>query len=224
MRARLSLLWLAAASLLWLPACTAETKGDESGGAGPVRYVAGQHYRALAEPAETPQDEAITVYEFFLYGCPHCDEIDPDVEAWSQGLSDDVRFERMPVTFSGAGPIYARVFFTAKALGVLSELHTPIFNAIHEEGRRLVEQDDIRAFFVANADVDPAAFDDAFTSDEVEARVERADRLMRAFGVTSVPSFGVAGRYWVPVKMAGSNEAMLQVTEFLIDKTRRQRQ
>jgi len=221
MRGRLSLLFFAAALVIGLPACSAES--DRGATAGTARYVAGEHYRQLPEPVATGVTDQVTVYEFFLYGCPHCYSLEPEVEAWIQQLPEHVRFRRMPVTFSRAGPIYARMFFTAKALDVLDELHKPIFDAIHEDGRDLVSRGAIRAFFVANADVDPDAFDRAFDSEAVQAEVERADRLMRAFGVRSVPSFGVAGRYWVPVKMAGGNEAMFQVTEFLIDETRRRR-
>jgi hypothetical protein len=45
--------------------------------------------------------------------------------------------------------------------------------------------------------------------------------LVRAYGVTSVPQLGVAGRYRTsPAMVGGSNERALQVTSYLIAQLR----
>lgn len=184
----------------------------------PAKYLPGEHYRSLSEPAPTAGD-GIEVIEFFLYSCPHCHSFEPDFQAWAADAPRDVATRQVPVTFSAAGPVYARLFYTAQSLGVLEEVHADVFAAIHEDGRRLADRGAIRRFMVEHG-VDGAAFDAAFDSDEVARKVEEADALMRAYQVSSVPSLGVNGRYWVSSRMAGGQEAMLSVADHLVVRER----
>lgn len=187
----------------------------------PSRYIAGEHYSVLSEPAPTQSGDRIGVIEFFLYSCPHCYAFDPSMQAWANDLPKDVAFRRVPVTFGAAGRVYARVFYTAKVLGVLDKLHSKIFDAIHQHGKPLIKHDAIRAFFVAHG-VSGEAFDKTFFSDTVDAKIKAASKLMRAYRVMSVPSLGINGHYWISTGMAGSHQAMLKVADFLIDRVRRQ--
>ena len=190
-------------------------------GSFPARYLPGEHYRTLDERAPTAGD-GVEVVEFFLYSCPHCRAFEPAFKAWAAEPPADTSVRRVPVTFGGPGPIYARLFYTAERLGVLDELHREVFAAIHDDGRRLITRAAIRAFFVAHG-VEGEAFDAAFDSDKVAERGERADALMRAYGVMSVPSLGVNGRYWISGPMAGGQDRMLDVAEYLIAQERNAR-
>lgn len=189
-------------------------------GAGvPARYIAGEHYRVLDAPvASAAEDGQIRVIEFFLYSCPHCYAFEPKLEAWLQDKPGNVVFRRVPVMF-GPGPIYARVFYTAKALGVLEKLHEDIFNTIHKRHKPLREPQAIRAYFVAHG-VDGKAFDQAFHSAAVDKAVAHARQLTKTYGVLGVPSMGVAGKYWTGPRMAGGFEPMLDVVNFLLERER----
>lgn len=187
----------------------------------PSRYVAGIDYTTLDAPVDTQSGDNIEVIEFFLYSCPHCYAFDPHIQTWAAQLPEDVTFRRVPVTFGAAGPVYARVFYTAKALGVLHKLHADVFAAIHDHGKSLLKPDAIRAFFVAHG-VDGKAFDKIFNSQAISDKIKAARSLMRAYRVTSVPSLGINGRYWVNARQAGSHKAMLDIASFLIQKERRQ--
>ena len=47
-----------------------------------AELVAGTDYD-LVKPAQPTQDpQKIEVLEFFWYGCPHCLEFEPDLNAW----------------------------------------------------------------------------------------------------------------------------------------------
>lgn len=184
----------------------------------PARYLAGEHYRALSEPAPTAGD-GVEVLEFFLYACPHCRAFEPAFSDWAGDVPEDVRVRRIPVLYGAAGRTYARLFYTARELGVLEALHGAVFSAIHDDRRRLTDRAAIRALFVAHG-VDGAAFDAAFDSEQVSARVEEAGALMRAYRVTSVPSLGVNGKYWISGAMAGGQERMTAVADYLIVKER----
>lgn len=184
----------------------------------PARYVAGEHYRALSEPAPAG-DDGIEVIEFFLYACPHCHAFEPELQAWAGEAPEDVNVRQVPVTFGSAGPVYARLFYTAEALGMREELHGEVFSAIHEDGRRLRSRAAIRTFFIEHG-ADGAEFDAAFDSDEVAAKVRRAGELMRAYRVASVPSLGIDGRYWISPRTAGGTGPMLDVADYLIVQVR----
>lgn len=191
-----------------------------AGAQTPSRYIAGTHYAKLPEQAATQSGDRVEVVEFFVYGCPHCHAFDPKVQAWADVLPEDVAFRRVPATFGSAGPVYARIFYTARALDVLDAVHADVFDAIHEQGRRLIERDAIRQFFVAHG-VEGDAFDETFGSQAVTDRVKAAKRLMKSYRVTSVPSLGVDGRYWINSRQAGGHQAMLEIADDLIARSRR---
>lgn len=184
-----------------------------------TRYVAGEHYQAIDEPVVQTGDD-IRVVEFFLYSCPHCYSLEADVTEWHESLDEDVVFDRVPVLFGANGPIYARMFYTAQELGVLERLHPEIFTAIHERRQPLATPDVVRAFFVAHG-VDADRFDSVFNSDAIDQKINEAGELMRAFRVMAVPSLGVAGKYWVTGRMAGGNDALFSVADYLIERERR---
>jgi thiol:disulfide interchange protein DsbA len=171
----------------------------------PARYLSGEHYRTLSEPAPAAADR-VEVLEFFLYACPHCRAFEPAFRDWAADAPGDVRVRRVPVLYGAAGRTYARLFYTARSLGVLEELHGAVFAAIHDDGRRLTDRAAIRALFLAHG-VDGAAFDAAFDSEDVAA-------------VTSVPSLGVNGKYWISGAMAGGQDRMTAVADYLVAKER----
>lgn len=187
----------------------------------PPAFVAGVDYQVIPQPLTSAAD-GIRVTEFFLYSCPHCYALDAAVTDWAATLPADVAFRRVPVVFGNGGRFYARLYYTAQALGVLERLHEKIFAAIHRQGRDLSTLAAARALFVANG-VAGDDFTQTFNSPAIDRKVAHAVQLMRAFHVRAVPSLGVAGRYWVSGGMLGSNEAMFDVADDLIRQTRNSR-
>lgn len=184
----------------------------------PARYVAGEHYQVLEEPAPAA-GEGIEVIEFFLYICPHCHAFEPAFQSWAEEAPEGVTVRQVPVTFGSAGPGYARLFYIAEALDMREAVHAEVFDAIHEDGRQLLNHAAMRAFFVEHG-ADGAAFDAAFDSEEVNAKIADAATLMRAYRVASVPSIGVNGKYWVSPRTAGGAERMLGIVDHLVAQSR----
>src|SRR5690554_653217 len=62
----------------------------------PPALLAADAYQTL--PTPVPQDASgqIEVLEFFHYGCPHCRNFHPLLQAWKKKLPDDVRFTAVP--------------------------------------------------------------------------------------------------------------------------------
>src|SRR5512138_547623 len=96
-------------------------------------FKEGTNYRKVvpAQPT-TVAPGKVEVVEFFWYGCGHCFQLDPAIEAWrAKGKPPYVEFVRVPAMWNDTLRMHARLFYTAEALGKLDELHSTIFREIH---------------------------------------------------------------------------------------------
>jgi thiol:disulfide interchange protein DsbA len=191
---------------LLLAAGTAPAKTYEEG----VQYVPIQ-----PQPPVAAGDE-VEVLEFFWYGCPHCRDFEPTVSKWVAGLPDNVKFSQVPVMFGGAADMHAQVYYALEGMGELERLHGKLFEAMHVKGLKLRTRAEVDAFLQENG-VDMAQFADAMNSFAVAAKVNRARALMRRYGVRSVPTLVVDGRYRSGTGFK-SYEDMTEVVDYVVDK------
>ena len=187
--------------------------------AAPFEYEEGTHYIELDIPVKTRSPGKIVVAEYFSYGCPHCYQFEPMINAWKTELGGDVEFVRTPAVWNRDYQVYAQTYFTAQALDVLDIMHVPIFQAIHAERRRINDPEAMAEFF-GEYGVDPVDFAKAFASFGVRASVQQAEAKGRAYRSRGVPAIIVNGKYRIEGAMAGGNAAMLRVADFLIAKER----
>lgn len=157
--------------------------------------AAPQEFRSLNPPIGSDAAR-IEVIEFFWYGCPHCDKLEPLMVAWVRKLPADVSFRRVPAIFPNS-PKWtpgARLYYTLEALNLVDRLHGDVFNAIHVERKRL---DDEKVLFewIAGKGVDAKAFLAAWTSFGVQSRVRQALEVTQRAGLAGVPAIVVDGRY-----------------------------
>ncbi|MBB3141343.1 thiol:disulfide interchange protein DsbA/DsbL [Halomonas organivorans] len=185
--------------------------------------VAGEDYTVLDEPVKTQvADDKIEVTEAFWYGCPHCYALEDTLNAWVAELPDDVVFQRMPATMGGAWNRHATAFYAAQELGIQQELHSDFFDAIHEQGAQLTDNEDIAAFFSQYGVSEQEALD-ALDSFGVKSEVNRAHARMRNMQLMGVPALIVDGRYVVTPSSAGSLDNMPKIAGALVDKVRDER-
>ena len=182
--------------------------------------VEGRDYRRLGVPAPVPGHGKIDVVEFFWYGCPHCNALEPTLDAWAARLPADVALRRMPVVFGALHELHARMFFALEALGQLEPLHKRIFAALHVQRRRLDKLDDVTAF-LSEQGVDKARFLDAYNAFGVATKVRQSKQLSEAYGLDGVPALGIGGRFLTAGSMAGSNERALKIADALIARSRK---
>jgi thiol:disulfide interchange protein DsbA len=178
----------------------------------------GFDYLRLEQPAPRLGRSGWDVVEFFRYGCPFCYRFEPLVHAWRQGLPGDVRFHYVPVSFQST--VHQQLHLTLRQMGQVERLHMAIYHAIHRDAQPFDLLSDI-VHWVQLHGVDPATFTTAWHSPAVAQAMAQANDWVRAYGVTSVPQLGVAGRYRTsPAMVGGSNERALQVTSYLIAQLR----
>ena len=183
-------------------------------------YVEGVHYEAIDIPVKTglegEQPLKVEVVEVFSYMCIHCYSFDPLLKLWEQNKAEQAVFNRLPAVFSADWELMARAFYTAETLDVSEQMHEPLFEAIHKQPKNLRDEDIMAALFLEHAEIPAAEFTESFNSFFVRSRVMQARAKGRAYGITGVPVMIVNGKYRVGSRMAGSNEAMLDVVDFLV--------
>ena len=73
--------------------------------------VAGKDFEVMKapQPVSAPAGK-VEVIEFFWYGCPHCYEFEPTIEAWVKKQGDKIDFKRIPVAFRDDFVPHSRLF------------------------------------------------------------------------------------------------------------------
>lgn len=187
-----------------------------------AELVSGKQYTPVSTPQPTETGKNIEVLEFFSYACPHCHDLEPALIPWVNKLPKDVTFRRLPAVFNEPYAIYARIFYTVEAMGMMEKLHPAIFNAVHVQRIDLSKEKNLLEW-VAKQGVDSAKFSAMYGSFSVVNKTQRAKQLTRNFAITGVPSFAVEGKYLTSASQAGSNEQLLPVLDDLIGKVRQER-
>ncbi len=160
------------------------------------------------QPTETPGK--IEVVDVFWYGCSHCFRFLPHIENYLKNKAPYVEVRRMPAIFNKSWEIHARAYYTAKVLGVIDELHTPIFDAINKAGQKLNDKDSLRAFFVKHG-VKADDFDKTFESFAVVSLMRKSLIMQTRYGVRGTPTVIINGKYRTSGSLAGDFEHMIKV-------------
>ncbi|MDP6183583.1 MAG: thiol:disulfide interchange protein DsbA/DsbL [Gammaproteobacteria bacterium] len=184
-------------------------------------FTEGQHYERITPEVATHADGKIEVVEVFWYGCHHCFSFEPHIEKWQRSLPDNVVFRRMPGVFARTWVPHARAFYTAEILGVLDKIHTPLFEAIHEQHRKIGDEDSLARFFAEHGVADED-FREAYNSFSVDTKTRQALTASKDYGITGVPSVIVNGRFRSSARLTGSYEDLLKVLDTLVDKETKQ--
>lgn len=187
----------------------------------------GVDYFAYRPQQATENRNKVEITEFFSYGCGHCFNFEPLIQAWLKTLPKDAAFRRVHAVFPGrdgapgswATP--AKIYYALDAMGLLEKMHGVVFHAIHKEGAaRLLKDDAYIIDWMGKHGVDAKRFADTFNSFSVQAKVRRAMQITEAHGLDSVPVLVVDGRYRV---VGGASEQSLFTANSLIDMARKER-
>ncbi len=142
--------------------------------------VEGRDYSLIQPPQPPANPGKIEVCEFFSYACPHCSSFEPMVGPWSRSLPADVAFRRVPVSFLFNAENFQRTYFALEATGLVEQMQSKVFAAVHVERQRLDKPEDIAALVTKNGG-DGAKFLAAFKSFSVATAVTKAKKLQADF-------------------------------------------
>jgi len=184
------------------------------------KYVEGKHYRLLKKPIPTflKDGQKGVIWEVFSYHCGHCYNFEPKVNAWLKTKPEDVVFEHVPIFSSN--PIFVtqvKAYYAAKFLKAPKEAHQAIFDAKHVARKQLGTLKDFAKIY-ANYGVDTQKFLNMAESFAVQSRLDFAATVTKDGEIEGTPNIVVNGKYLVTSRMAGTNERMLDVALYIIDK------
>jgi len=185
------------------------------------KYKEGTHYFRLmpTQPTVGGADK-IEVAESFMYSCPHCFTLEPYINNWAAGKDPAVRFVRIPASWNQAAKLHAQIYYTQDILGrngVLSdalEFHEAVFIEFHQRGNRLVTESAIQKLF-ARFGVSEDDFNKTWNSFEVNTRLRLGDDLVRRYGISSVPTIVVNGKYRTSAADAGGYDELIELIDEL---------
>ena len=200
---------LLALAILPVAACQA---GDQQ-----PTFKAGEHYEVLPQPVPTADPGRVEVAEVFWYGCGHCYSFESLLKPWKKALPEYVQFVAVPAVWHPDMALHAQAYYTARALKVQDTMHDRIFEAMNLKHQKLKGEAEIAELFVSNG-VDQAQFNKVFNSFGVKQSVKMAESRQRAYRVKGTPELIVNGKYRIAARLAGSQEKMLEVANYLIEK------
>jgi thiol:disulfide interchange protein DsbA len=183
-------------------------------------YHEGLHYQRIEPALETRSSEGrVEVVELFLYACPHCNDLEPKLRQWLEGKSEYVELRRVPAIVGPPWADQAKVFYTAQKLGILDKAHEALFRSIHQDGKQYADERSVMEFFISQG-IKPEAFFAAYNSPEVTENVSQARVMTVKYGIRGVPAIIVNGKYRTAQYFTGTQEALLEVMDMLVEKER----
>jgi len=187
-----------------------------------AQLVEGKNYARITNPQPVETGRKIEVIEFFSYGCPHCAELEPHLDAWLAKLPPDVSFRRVPVMFQQRWAPLAKIYYTLDALGTESKLSPDVFKAIHGSGVSLWDTDKFYDW-AATKGLDRKKVEEVFTSFAVDGKMKRALQLAQQYNVQSVPTVVVDGKFVTSSDRVGTHAQLPGAIDELVNKARAER-
>lgn len=179
---------------------------------------AGIDYRVIA-PQPVQSAKGIEVIDFFWYGCPYCNSLQPALERWISRKPADVTVRRIPAILRDSWAPHARVYYTLEALGEVERLHQRAYFSYHVEELAMSRAEAMSDWAVRNG-IPRERWDATYNSAAVQRKVEEAVELTRAYSVTGTPALVVDGRYLTSGNMSETLDGMIQILEGLIYRVR----
>jgi len=177
----------------------------------------GNHYQLLKKPVSiAPHKKAVT--EIFYYGCPHCYHLEPSLHDWLKTKPKDVHFEQMPAVLNNPNWIFmARVYYTAKELGIVKQFHKAYFTAVQRDKKRIFDIPSL-AKFCEPMGIKAKDYESMFKSFRVDQLVQKARIRTEKYGINSVPAVIVNGKYLTDVTMAQGKQNLWKLVNHLVIK------
>ena len=189
--------------------------------------VPGKDYQLINPPQPTNSGKKIEIIEFFYYGCPGCNQLQPRLKVWLKRMPADVEFRREPAVFRDTWMPLTTAYHAFDAMGLVDKLHDEVFNAIHKqhslEEKGLLQDQKPLFDWVAKQGVDRKKFMDVYNSFGVRSRANRSVELTRNYHLEATPSLVVDGRYLTGPGMVGSYERYFQVLDEVVALARQER-
>jgi thiol:disulfide interchange protein DsbA len=192
-------------------------------GAGAQGLVEGQQFGRLRNPVPVETGKDIEVIQFFSYGCPHCGDLEPYLDTWLKTKPADVNFRRIPVSFQRSWENLSRIYYALEAMGAESKFSPQVFTAIHG-GRINLADEKTFLDWAEGKGLDRTKLAELLKSFAVVGKVNRSKQLAGAYGIQSVPTVIIDGKFTTaPDRVANGHAGLPAVIDALVEKARAER-
>ena len=186
-----------------------------------VRARQNIEYRLIpVQPVGTGQ--RIEVIDFFWYGCPYCNDLQPTLEEWLKRKPDDVALRRVPAILRDSWAPHARIYYALELLGEVERLHLKVYEGYHVEQLHM-SKPEVMEQWAAKHGIERQRWLDAYFSPETDARIARAFQATKRYDVQGTPSLVVDGRYLTSSSMTATVRGVVTVLEDLVRLARQGR-
>jgi thiol:disulfide interchange protein DsbA len=175
-----------------------------------AEWKEGTDYKIVNPAGKTNQP---TVVEVFSYGCPHCYQEDPEIEKWLKTKPANIKFERIAAhKFNAAWDVYAKMYYTAQALGIGDKTHSEIFARIHVQSKHSWTEDDVIKFFkgFGKGDKEIKAAMNGFY---VDGALRKSETVLKKYRISGVPTMLINDKYTVSFRPDG--KSIFPLVEYL---------
>lgn len=201
--------------------------------ASPEAPKEGAEYTVLKSPQPVQAAAGkVEVIEFFMYHCPACNALEPELVAWVKEHAGTVNFRRIHLPRGQDNDPETHLFLTLEAMKLDDEMHAKVLRTWHVDRQRLKSDSDNLEWAVRNG-IDKEKFLAAYNSFSVLTRLRGLARLVANYGVEGTPTLIVDGRFMTtPTQIFGANKyltgatvgkATMQVLDALVAKAARPR-
>jgi thiol:disulfide interchange protein DsbA len=180
----------------------------------------GFDYRILPTSQPVESKGKVEVIEFFWYGCPHCYDFEPELNAWLKRQPKDVTFRKVPVAFRDDFMPHSQLFYALEAMGKGEAMNDKVMYAMHKENKRLMTENEI-ADWVASQGIDRNTFLATYRSFAVVSKARAARQMAEAYRIDGVPTIVMQGRYVTSPSIAGTKAKVIAVMDYLEQKIRK---
>lgn len=170
----------------------------------------GAEYTTLAAPQPAQVvGKKVEVIEFFMFHCPACHYLEPQLSDWVKKQGDNVNFKRIHLGGGQLDP-EAHLFLTLEAMGKAEEFVPKVFRAFHVDRQRLVTDKAILEW-VGKSGLDKAKFMEAWNSFGVLTKLRRSPQILANYRIESSPTIVVDGRFVTsPASVGEANPSLKQ--------------
>jgi len=185
------------------------------------QFKEGEHYTRMVPTQPTVGGaDKIEVAEVFMYGCPHCYDLEAYINQWAENKDPNVRLVRIPAIFNQLAQMHAQLYYTEYYLvqsGKLQDevgFRNMVFEEFHRRNNRLASETAIMRLFT-RVGVSEDDFKRTWASFEVNQALRLSQDLTRRYGIDSVPMIIVNGKYRTQAASAGSYPKLIEVIDEL---------
>jgi thiol:disulfide interchange protein DsbA len=178
----------------------------------------------------------VEVMEVFSYGCISCNNFQPVMAALKHDLPSNAQMTYLPASFNPQEDwqMLQRAYFTAQALGIAERTHQAMFDAVWKTGELAIADPTTRRLKSRVPSIEDAAkcyhrltgvssevFLSTARSFGVDVRMRAADAQVLAMHVPGTPCIVVNGKYRINMDTLQSQDDLIGLVRYLVDKESR---